>query len=153
MDPAQVPAFGGPAVTEPALEALNIDFDIGAATGGAQVPDIDLDAGSATGGGAQVPDINLDAGAPSSAGSAPAGLDFDLGLGGDKPAGGATIAEPAQPAAAPAAQPALRIDFHLPMGDKPAQTPAPAPLPAPSVDPGAIDFHVCTPASRGEAKT
>src|SRR6266568_1746311 len=143
MDTAQVPAFGGPAVTEPALEALNIDFDIGAAAGGgAQVPDIDLDAGTAgggvqvpdidldagtAGGGAQVPDINLDAGAPSSAGSAPAGLDFDLGLGGDKPAGGTTIAAPAQPAAASAAEPALSIDFDLPMGDKPAEAPAAAP--------------------------
>ena len=153
MDTAQVPAFGGPAVTEPALEALNIDFDIGAAAGGgAQVPDIDLDAGTA-GGGAQVPDINLDAGAPSSAGSAPAGLDFDLGLGGDKPAGGTTIAAPAQPAAASAAEPALGIDFDLPMGDKPAEAPAAAPLAAPAADLGAIDFDLGTPASGGEAKT
>jgi len=153
MDTAQVPAFGGPAVTEPALEALNIDFDIGAAAGGgAQVPDIDLDAGTA-GGGAQVPDINLDAGAPSSAGSAPAGLDFDLGLGGDKPAGGTTIAAPAQPAAASAAEPALGIDFDLPMGDKPAEAPAAAPLATPAVDLGAIDFDLGTPASGGEAKT
>jgi len=153
MDTAQVPAFGGPAVTEPALEALNIDFDIGAAAGGgAQVPDIDLDAGTA-GGGAQVPDINLDAGAPSSAGSAPAGLDFDLGLGGDKPAGGTTIAPPAQPAAASAAEPALSIDFDLPMGDKPAEAPAAAPLAAPAADLGAIDFDLGTPASGGEAKT
>src|SRR5258708_28258265 len=94
MDNGQVRVFGGPAVPEPALEALDIDFDIGAATsGGAQMPDINLDAG-----GAQVPDINLDAGAPSSAGSAPAGLDFDLGLGGDKPTGGTTIAATSRPA-------------------------------------------------------
>src|SRR2546428_9687635 len=111
MDPAQVPAFGGPAVTEPALEALNIDFDIGAATGGAQVPDIDLDAGSATGGGAQVPDINLDAGAPSSAGSAPAGGDFGLRLGGGKPAGRTPVAGPPPPAGAPAAEPAPHVAF------------------------------------------
>ena len=153
MDTAQVPAFGGPAVTEPALEALNIDFDIGAAAGGgAQVPDIDLDAGTA-GDGAQVPDINLDAGAPSSAGSAPAGLDFDLGLGGDKPAGGMATAAPAQPAAASAAESALSIDFDLPMGDKPAEAPAAAPPAAPAVDLGAIDFDLGTPASGGEAKT
>ncbi|HYT85162.1 MAG TPA: FimV/HubP family polar landmark protein, partial [Burkholderiales bacterium] len=157
MDTAQVPAFGGPAVTEPALEALNIDFDIGAAAGGgAQVPDIDLDAGTA-GDGAQVPDINLDAGAPSSAGSAPAGLDFDLGLGGDKPAGGTATAAPAQPAAASAAESALSIDFDLPMGDKPAEAPAAAPPAAPpaapAVDLGAIDFDLGTPASGGEAKT
>src|SRR6266545_1547028 len=153
MDTAQVPAFGGPAVTEPALEALNIDFDIGAAAGGgAQVPDIDLDAGTA-GDGAQVPDIDLDAGAPSSAGSAPAGLDFDLGLGGDKPAGGTATAAPAQPAAASAAESALSIDFDLPMGDKPAEAPAAAPPAAPAVDLGAIDFDLGTPASGGEAKT
>src|SRR5258708_13648444 len=136
MDPGRVPVFGGPAVTEPALEALNIDFDIGAATsGGAQVPDINLDAG-----GAQVPDINLDAGAPSSAGSAPAGLDFDLGLGGGKPAGGAAIAAPAPPAAASAAQPPPRIGFDLPPGGKPPPTPAAAPPPAPPPPPAATHF-------------
>jgi pilus assembly protein FimV len=137
MDTAQVPAVGGPAVTEPALEALNVDFDIGAATGG----------------GTQVPDINLDAGAPSSADAAPVGLDFDLGLGGDKPAGGTTIAAMVQPAAAPAAESALSIDFDLPMGDKPAQAPAVASPAAPAVDLGAIDFDLGTPAAGGEAKT
>jgi pilus assembly protein FimV len=139
-DTAQVAAFGGPAVTEPALEALNIDFDIGAA-----------------GDAAQVPDINLDAGAPASAGSAPAGLDFDLGLGGDKSAAGATVA-----AAAPAAETALSIDFDLPMGDKPAAA-APSEAPsearsearseAPAADLGAIDFDLGTPDAGGEAKT
>src|SRR2546428_12712123 len=140
MDPAQVPAFGCPAVTEAALEALNIDFGIGAATGGAQVPDIDLDAGSATGGGAQVPDINLDAGAPSSAGSAPAGLDFDLGLGGDKPAGGATNAGPAPPAAGPGAQAPPHLRFRFSPGGQTPPSPAPPPPPGPRGGPGTDPF-------------
>jgi pilus assembly protein FimV len=134
-DTAQVSAFGGPTITEPALQAggpLDLDFDIGAATGG----------------GAQVPDINLDAGTPS---SADAGLDFDLGLGGDKH-GETTIAAMAQ-SAAPAPEPALSIDFDLPMGDKPAQAPAVAPPEAPAADLGAIDFDLGTPAAYGEAKT
>ncbi|HEX4797662.1 MAG TPA: FimV/HubP family polar landmark protein [Burkholderiales bacterium] len=148
MDTAQVPAFGGPAVTEPALEPLNIDFDIGGASGsGAQLPDINLDAGAATGSGPQVPDINLDA---PSAESAPAGLDFDLGLGGDKPAGGTTTAATTRTAAAPAAEPALSIDFDLP-GDKPAEAPAAAPPAVPAADLGAIDFDLGT--AGGEAKT
>jgi len=135
-DTAQVSAFGGPAITEPALQAggpLNLDFDIGAATGG----------------GAQAPDINLDAGTPSSAESA--GLDFDLGLGGDKH-GETTIAAMAQPAAAPAAEPALSIDFDFPMGDKPAQAPAVASPAAPAADLGAIDFDLGAPAAGEEAK-
>jgi pilus assembly protein FimV len=140
-DTAQFPAFGGPVITEPVLEAeapLNIDFDIGAATGGGPTP---------------VPDINLDAGSSSSAESASAGLDFDLGLGGDKPAGGAMIAAAPLSAAAPAAEPALSIDFDLPLGDRPVQAQAVAPPDAPAADLGAIDFDLGTPAAVAEART
>lgn len=120
---AQFPSFRAPA-PEPTTQGeapLNIDFDIGAATGGAS----------------PAPDINLDAGT-SSIGSAPAGLDFDLGLG---TARSAAASEPAR--AEPAAETAISIDFDLPIGDKPGQAasaqPA-SPASAPAI--GGIDFDL-----------
>jgi len=146
---ASAPAFGDtsqfPAARIPEAEPdvtmhpeapLNIDFDIGSATGGAAP---------------MSPDINLDAGAPSSAEPA-AGLDFDLGLGGDKPLGDATIVVPARSETPLASEPSLGIDFDLPMGDKPA--PALETVTAVSApELGAIDFDIGSAAGGGEERT
>ena len=127
---AQFQAFRAPE-PEPTTQGeapLNIDFDIGAATGGA----------------APAPDINLDAGTLTSAGSAPAGLDFDLGLGATK----SGASQPPAPAE-PAAETAISIDFDLPIGDKPGQA---APVPAAatsSPDIGGIDFDLAPSADSG----
>jgi pilus assembly protein FimV len=131
----QMPAFS--TSTQPPLEpaaALNIDFDIGAATSGgsAPLPDLDLGAGSA----------------PS---ESAAGLDFDLGLGGDRSAVGTAAAASAIPSSEP-----ISIDFDLPVGEKPGETATSLAAPAaaaPASDLAAIDFDLGTPSGGSEEKT
>ena len=140
-DTSQFPAVrlaeAEPDVTMHPEAPLNIDFDIGSATGGAAPTS---------------PDINLDAGVPLSAETA-VGLDFDLGLSTDKTIGDATIVVPAKPEMGHAGEPALGMDFDLPLGDKPAQGVLDTATSSPAPELGTIDFDIGTPAGGGEEKT